>query len=223
MSQFPVPSPLPADNDLPDETPEALRGIAERVQHALNELFSAKADAELLDEAVTLPLEVQRVLSAARGAVGPILDPVSSSEPTESDRRLYLPRPDGWEARIKTGIREYCYYRHPGEDWFHMILPGELYLELGAEKVCLNCAVRQGILTDDRLFWQQVRRGSKQAAAFEPAQTVYREFDPNQHPTSATHSSNDSTGVNRPSASGETLHSNAASSQAKQNLEGATS
>lgn len=149
---------LPED-DFPDETPEALSGIAERMQKAIEELFAVRAEAEELSKSSKLPDEVERVLTAA--AQSDVEQPTSTNldEARESlDRRLYLPRSEGWKFRVKSGPREYCYYRNPNEEWFHLLIDGELFLQFGDEKVCLNCAYRHGILTDNRLFWQTGRR-----------------------------------------------------------------
>lgn len=80
----------------------------------------------------------------------------------ESDRnspreggRLFVPAPEGFSARIKQGWeKEYCYLQNPGEDYFHLILKGEIYLERGNEKYCLRCARRHGLITNDRLNWR---------------------------------------------------------------------
>jgi hypothetical protein len=72
-----------------------------------------------------------------------------------SDGRLYATDSDGWEAQIKRDSEKvYCYQKHPGEDYFHQILNTEVYLANGYEKLCLRCALRLGVLTPDRLFWQ---------------------------------------------------------------------
>ena len=71
------------------------------------------------------------------------------------DLRVYVPFPDGWSVHIKKdGIREYCYFKSPGQDWYHLILPGEIHLQYGESRFCLNCAMRYGHLTKERLFWQ---------------------------------------------------------------------
>ena len=70
------------------------------------------------------------------------------------DRRLYVPL-EGWQAHVKRGWeKEYCYAQNPGEDFFHLILSGEIYLQRDSEKYCLNCALRNGLVTGDRLYWQ---------------------------------------------------------------------
>lgn len=78
----------------------------------------------------------------------------------EHDQRLYIAQPAGWEAPIKQSWeQEYCYSKNPGEDWFHLLANGELYIQRGTEKFCLTCALRLKILTRDRLFWQKGTRG----------------------------------------------------------------
>ena len=139
----------PVEDYLPDESPEALQGIATRLQHAIDELFAVRAEATELGKTAKLPDEVEQALSDSAPTI---------SGPATIDRRLYLPNPHGWEVRIKSGTREYCCLRNDGEEWFHLLIDGELFLQSGEEKLCLNCAVRRGVLTDHRLFWQTGRR-----------------------------------------------------------------
>lgn len=81
-------------------------------------------------------------------------------QPPEPDYRLYVPDTQRWGVQVKRNSdNEYCYTANPGEDHFHLLLDGELYVERGFEKYCLNCAMRQGLITGDRLYWQ--RRGGK--------------------------------------------------------------
>ena len=71
------------------------------------------------------------------------------------DTRLYVSDHEDWEVHIKRDSERYfCYSKHPGEDWFHLILNGEIYVARQHEKYCLRCALRMGFLTEDRLFWQ---------------------------------------------------------------------
>ena len=71
------------------------------------------------------------------------------------DVRLYVPDPDGWSARVKQGWEKlYCFYKQPGQDFFHLLMSGEIYLQRGEEVVCLMCALRRGLVTTDRLNWQ---------------------------------------------------------------------
>ena len=84
----------------------------------------------------------------------------SPAAPPAVDQRLYVPEHEAWEARLKRSWEnEYCYAANPGEDYFHLLLNGEIYLQHGDEKYCLNCALRRGILTGDRLYWQRYRGG----------------------------------------------------------------
>ena len=74
---------------------------------------------------------------------------------TERDLRLYLPHAEDWTAEIKKGAeKEYCFHKQQDEDRFHLLVKGEVYLQHGKSKYCLNCAIQLGIATDDRLFWQ---------------------------------------------------------------------
>ena len=76
---------------------------------------------------------------------------------TDEDIRVYVPDPQGWEAHVKqTWEKEYCYFKAPGEDHFHLLIAGEIYLVHAGEKYCLRCALRRGLVTRDRLYWQHV-------------------------------------------------------------------
>lgn len=71
------------------------------------------------------------------------------------DTRLYVPDNADWDVHIKRDSeRVYCYAKLPGEDWFHLILNGEIYVTRQHERYCLRCALRMNFLTQDRLFWQ---------------------------------------------------------------------
>lgn len=72
-----------------------------------------------------------------------------------ADLRVYLPEHEAWVAQIKRSWdTEYCFTANPGEDHFHLLLNGEVFLQKGSEKYCLNCAMRQKVITADRLYWQ---------------------------------------------------------------------
>ncbi len=87
----------PAEDHLPDETPEALQGIAARLQHALDELFAVRAEATELSNSGKLSDEDERALSDSTSM---------AVESTTVDRRLYLPDSQSWEVRIKSGERQ---------------------------------------------------------------------------------------------------------------------
>ena len=86
--------------------------------------------------------------------------PTSSLHPDaipapEDDCRLYVPEADQWKAQVLTSWdKVYCFAKKPGEEYYHLILHGEIYLQRGDEVFCLRCGLRDGILTRNRLFWQ---------------------------------------------------------------------
>ena len=81
--------------------------------------------------------------------------PVVSDNVPVADSRLYVPNQEDWGVEIKRDSdRIYCYAKQPGQDWFHLILNGEIYVTRQHERYCLSCALRMGFLTQDRLFWQ---------------------------------------------------------------------
>ncbi len=148
-----------------DDSADDLQGIAERLKHALEELFAVKAEAEQMQASAALSEDVQSSLTLARSAC----EGSSSSQQYVPDRRLYVPHSQGWQTGIQTGARTYCSIRQPGEDWFHLLVDGEIYLHFGSDKLCLNCALRQGYITADRLYWQT---GHRQPPSFQhPADT----------------------------------------------------
>jgi hypothetical protein len=62
-------------------------------------------------------------------------------------RRLFLFE-SGWRIELKVGSdREFCYMTAPGEDHYHRLLDGEIYLARSDEKLCLACAERRGLLS----------------------------------------------------------------------------
>ena len=81
----------------------------------------------------------------------------SDREPAQApaDIRLYIPEPNVWTARVKLGWeKEYCYAKTPGQDYLHLLLNGEVFIESREERLCLTCALRRGVITTDRLYWQ---------------------------------------------------------------------
>ena len=55
----------------------------------------------------------------------------------------------------------------PGEDYFHLLQNGEIYVQRGTEKYCLNCALKMHVLSEDRLHWQH-RANRPSPPAIEP-------------------------------------------------------
>jgi hypothetical protein len=72
------------------------------------------------------------------------------------EERLYVPDYAGWKAAIKSDWnKEYCFVQKPGEDFYHLLVTGEVFLQRGSEKYCLSCALRHGYATHERGFWLQ--------------------------------------------------------------------
>jgi hypothetical protein len=71
------------------------------------------------------------------------------TRPQESFPRLYVFEP-GWRVSIKRGSsREFCFAMAPGQDYYHRLVDGELYLHHGDERLCLSCASRRGVITNE--------------------------------------------------------------------------
>jgi len=154
-------------------TPEQLRqasaGLFESPRSSVSRRLETNAD-------TALPLQRSRfdtdddssssgVNGTQEGLVETLVDEAAGLTYRErtDDARLYVPRNEGWTANIKRGWeKDYCYLQNPGEEYFHLILSGELYLQRGDEKYCLNCALRHGIVTSDRLYWQRLKRRETQ-------------------------------------------------------------
>ena len=76
--------------------------------------------------------------------------------PTAEDRRLYVPYLDSVEVRVKADhAKEYCYLKATSQDYYHLLVAGEVYVQRGHEKFCLDCAYKVGIVTSDRQHWQR--------------------------------------------------------------------
>lgn len=76
---------------------------------------------------------------------------------SHGDSRLYLPGWEaGWQVQLKTTWdREYCFAKNPGEEFYHLLMAGELYVQYDEEKFCLECARRRGVISEDRLHWKR--------------------------------------------------------------------
>lgn len=61
--------------------------------------------------------------------------------------RLFVFEP-GWRVSIKRGSeREFCYQMAPGQDYYHRLHDGEIYLHHVEERLCLACAIRRGLVS----------------------------------------------------------------------------
>ncbi len=53
----------------------------------------------------------------------------------------------GWQVGVKTGShRELCHMMAPGQDFYHRLGDGEVFVQQGTEKLCLACAFRRGLI-----------------------------------------------------------------------------
>jgi hypothetical protein len=65
-------------------------------------------------------------------------------------RRLFIFE-GGWQTGVKTGShREFCHVMAPGQDFYHRLGDGEIYLVRDTEKLCLPCASRRGLIAIER-------------------------------------------------------------------------
>ncbi|MGC1275069.1 MAG: hypothetical protein WBC44_15295 [Planctomycetaceae bacterium] len=78
-----------------------------------------------------------------------------------ADHRLYVLHPDNWAIRVKPSFdREFCHAKFPGDEHYHLLMGGEVHLDNGEQKLCLDCALRLGHVTADRTYWQKERGGT---------------------------------------------------------------
>ena len=63
----------------------------------------------------------------------------------------------GWRVGVKSGsTRELCYMMAPGQDYYHRLLDGEVFLVRDGERLCLSCATRRGLISFEP---KQLREG----------------------------------------------------------------
>lgn len=61
--------------------------------------------------------------------------------------RLFLHEP-GWRVALKVGSEKtFCYMMAAGQDYYHRILDGEIFIAHADERLCLACAQRRGLIT----------------------------------------------------------------------------
>jgi hypothetical protein len=88
--------------------------------------------------------------------------------------RLFVREP-GWVVMHKVGsVKEFCYMTAPGQDYYHRLLDGEIYLQRGEEKLCLWCADRRGLLTHEP---KRLGERPLEASAIDPADGPPSSFD----------------------------------------------
>lgn len=60
--------------------------------------------------------------------------------------RVFLREP-GWRVGLKVGSdREFCHSMAPGDDTYHRLADGEMFVYTPEERLCLPCADRRGLL-----------------------------------------------------------------------------
>ena len=73
-------------------------------------------------------------------------DDRESSGYSHAAQRMFLREP-GWRVGVKTtSDRAFCHSMTPGEDHYHRLAEGEVFVVRGDEKFCLPCAERMGVL-----------------------------------------------------------------------------
>lgn len=60
--------------------------------------------------------------------------------------RVFLREP-GWRVAVKAGSdRAFCYQIAPGQESYHRLADGEVFVVRGDERLCLPCAARRGLI-----------------------------------------------------------------------------
>ena len=66
--------------------------------------------------------------------------------PAPIPRRMFVFE-RGWRVGVKTGSeRELCHMMAPGQDFYHRLGDGEVFVQQNTEKLCLSCAFRRGLI-----------------------------------------------------------------------------
>ena len=80
---------------------------------------------------------------------GPPVDEDDEVDQAVPPRRMFLAEP-GWRISVKNGSdREFCYMRAPGQDFYHRLLDGEVFVARDDERLCLACATRRGLIVHE--------------------------------------------------------------------------
>jgi hypothetical protein len=73
--------------------------------------------------------------------------PLACDDETAISRRMFIFE-TGWRVCVKTGsTRELCYMMTPGQDYYHRLLDGEIFLVRDDERLCFACASRRGLIS----------------------------------------------------------------------------
>jgi hypothetical protein len=76
----------------------------------------------------------------------PIPSPPELDE-TSTPNRMFLFE-TGWRIGVKRGsTREFCHMTAPGQEFYHRLLDGEIFLAREEERLCFACASRRGLIS----------------------------------------------------------------------------
>ncbi|HKI17139.1 MAG TPA: hypothetical protein VKA15_04640 [Isosphaeraceae bacterium] len=79
----------------------------------------------------------------SRSTPSPELD---APDETTRPSRLFLLE-SGWRISIKTDSqRAFCFMMAPGQDFYHGLLDGEVFVQRGEQRFCIACAIRRGLI-----------------------------------------------------------------------------
>ena len=81
--------------------------------------------------------------------LGPSEEGIKSPAPEGGNggRRIFLNEP-GWRVGQKVGSEKmFCFVMAPGQDFYHRLLDGEVYVYNAEERLCLACAERRALLS----------------------------------------------------------------------------
>ncbi|MEO6811105.1 MAG: hypothetical protein ABI353_18500 [Isosphaeraceae bacterium] len=82
-------------------------------------------------------------------------DPTTGAADDLVPPRIFL-REAGWQVDLKHGSdRAFCYQIAPGDESYHRLADGEVYLHRGEERLCLPCAARRGLLSHEPRLLRQ--------------------------------------------------------------------
>jgi hypothetical protein len=85
-------------------------------------------------------------LNPASGSSDPDSPIAQIEEGIARPHRMFLFEP-GWKIGVKAGShREFCYAAAPGQDFYHRLIDGEVFVFHRDEKLCLACAMRRGLI-----------------------------------------------------------------------------
>ncbi len=86
-------------------------------------------------------------MNPAEGSLHPEPMPAQGDADVVLPRRMFLYE-RGWRIGVNAGShRSFCHTMAPGQDFYHRIASGEVFVFHNEEKLCLACAARRGLVT----------------------------------------------------------------------------